>query len=44
MKVLSNEVTIGMRTTVEEVAKETAKFAEYFGKFFDCLNFSNTSV
>jgi len=29
---------------VGAVAEETAKFAEYFDKFFDCLNVSNPSV
>ena len=44
LQVLSNEVACGIRSTVGEVAEETAKFAEYFDKFFDCLNVSNPSV
>ena len=44
MQVLSNEVASGIRTSVGVVAEETAKFAEHFDKFFDCLNVSNPSV
>ena len=30
-----------MRVLLDERAEETAKFVEYFNKFFDCLNVRN---
>ena len=41
---LSNEVASEIRMTQGDEAEETARFAEYFDKFFDCLNVSNHVV
>ena len=41
MQVLSNSVSNALRLCVGEKAEESAKFANMFDKFFDCLNCSS---
>lgn len=41
MQVLSSSVSKALKHTLGNRAKETAKFAEMFDKFFDCVNVSN---
>ena len=41
---LSNTVAIALREMIGEHAEETAKFVEYFDKFFDSLNVSSLSA
>ena len=41
MQVLSESVSKALTLYGGDKAEETAKFAEIFDKFFDCLNVSN---
>ena len=41
MQVLSSSVSKALTHTLGDRAKETAKFAGMFDKFFDCVNVSN---
>ena len=43
-QVLSNSVAKGLVISVGPKAQETARFAEMFDKFFDCLNCSSLSA
>ena len=44
LQVLSNSISKALTLLVGDEATETAKFAEMFNKFFDCLNTSNFTV
>ena len=44
LQVLSNSISKALTLLVGDEATETAKFAEMFNKFFDCLNASNFTV
>ena len=44
MQVLSQSVSKALQMTVGTRAKETARFADMFDKFFDCLNCSTLSA
>ena len=43
-QVLSNSVAKGLVISVGPKAQETARFADMFDKFFDCLNCSSLSA
>ena len=43
-QVFSNSVAKGLVISVGPKAQETARFAEMFDKFFDCLNCSSLSA
>lgn len=44
MQVLSQSVSKALQMTVGTRAKETARFADMFDRFFDCLNCSTLSA